>query len=84
MKFSNGKSKQRVKEMSIVSRKKDGNSKEKKKKKKAKEMLEIKAIVRRIKSTSSFPSSTVVENPLPMQEIQETRVRSLGQEGSLE
>ena len=82
MKFSNGKSKQRVKEMSIVSRKKDGNSKEKKKK--AKEMLEIKAIVRRIKSTSSFPSSTVVENPLPMQEIQETRVRSLGQEGSLE
>ena len=83
MKFSNGKSKQRVKEMSIVSRKKDGNSKEKKKKK-AKEMLEIKAIVRRIKSTSSFPSSTVVENPLPMQEIQETRVRSLGQEGSLE
>ena len=33
-------------------------------------MLEIKAIVRRIKSTSSFPSSTVVENPLPMQEIQ--------------
>ena len=82
MKVSNGKSKQRVKEMSILSRKKDGNSKEKKKK--AKEMLEIKAIVRRIKSTSSFPSSTVVENPLPMQEIQETRVRSLGQEGSLE
>ena len=69
MRFSNGKSKQRVKEMSIVSRKKYGNSK-KKKKKKAKEMLEIKAIVRRIKSTSSFPSSTVVENPLPMQEIQ--------------
>ena len=36
MRFSNGKSKQRVKEMSIVSRKKDGNSKEKKKKKKGK------------------------------------------------
>ena len=33
MRFSNGKSKQRVKEMSIVSRKKDGNSKKKKKKK---------------------------------------------------
>ena len=32
MKFSNGKSKKRLKEMSIVSRKKDGNSKEKKKK----------------------------------------------------
>ena len=33
MKFSNGKSKQHVKEMAIVSRKKDGNSKKKKKSK---------------------------------------------------
>ena len=63
MKFSNGKSKQHVKEMAIVSRKKDGNSK---KKKKAKEMLEIKTIVRRIKSTSGFPSNTAIENPLPV------------------
>ena len=64
MKGANGKSKQHVKEMAIVSRKKDGNSK--KEKKKAKEMLEIKTIVRRIKSTSGFPSNTAIENPLPV------------------
>lgn len=52
MKTSNGKSKQHVKEMDIVSRKKDGNSKKEEKKKSKKEMLEIKTIVRRIKSTS--------------------------------
>ena len=35
-------------------------------------------------SSRSFPGGSVVKNMLPMKEIQETGVRSLGQEDALE
>ena len=44
----------------------------------------IRTLILLILGIKGFPGGTVVKNPLPMQEMQEMRVRSLGQEDPLE
>ena len=44
----------------------------------------VRTLILLILGIKGFPGGTVVKNPLPMQEMQEMRVRSLGQEDPLE
>ena len=43
----------------------------------------VRTLILLILGIKGFPGGTVVKNPLPMQEMQEMRVRSLGQEDPL-